>query len=308
MIRLPWTELRFVLRPQATWCAPGFDGSMYRGALGLALRKLVCVMRLPTCEGCPLLQGCLYPRVFETRPSPLAGVMKLYDRAPHPFVLVTSLRAGEQLGDGQACERQGFSLRLFGDAIEAAPFIIRAVEEMAERGLGKDRVPFLLEEVSTIDGEGLAARGNYPPIARCPPPAELPPRRHWQLSSPLRISSGGRLVDTDRINGAVLGRAVLRRVGLLAQLYGQLEEETCFQDLADEADKVRVTRIEVRWHSLERWSSRQRARHSISGLVGTLELDFSSAPRIAKLADWVPVTHLGKATSMGLGRVEAEAA
>ncbi len=110
-----------------------------------------------------------------------------------------------------------------------------------------------------------------------------------------------------RIDGPRLARALLRRVTLMAQFYGRLDPETDFQALAAEADRVRLVEKDVRWQRLVRWSARQQTTQAIGGLLGSLVLDFSEAPRIAALADWVPVVHLGKETVMGLGQIQAEA-
>ncbi len=304
MVMLDWTELTLALEPEGPWTSPDFTGPMLRGALAMALRRLVCVMRRPVCEGCPLVGACLYPRLFETRPDPAAGVMQAYDRAPHPILIVAALRAG---ADGRAGP-EPLRLRLFGPDIAAAPYLIHAAGEMARRGLGAARVPFRLVAVAEAGGPARAPGGNIAPPALRPPPPRLPPRQRWRVLSPLRVFAGGRPLDAARIDGAALARAALRRVGLMAQFYGRLDPAPDFRALAEEAGRVRLLENRLAWRALRRWSSRQGAQQAIGGLVGTVTLDFAEAPRLASFADWVPVVHLGKETSMGLGHIVAEAA
>lgn len=307
MLRLDWTEVDLELEADGPWQRPEFPGPMWRGALASALRRLVCVMRRPICEGCPLVRACVYPRLFETRPDPAAGVMRRYDRAPHPMVIVAGLRAPAACCPS-ASARETLTVRLFGPDISSAPFLMRAVEEMAARGLGRARVPFRLTGIRTDGAQATPAGASYaPPHPRLPPP-RLSLRQSWRLASPLRIVRDGRPVDAARIDGAAIGRAILRRVGLMAQFYGTLEPGVDFRALAEQADRVRLSEAALRWQPLRRWSSRQRAQQAIGGLVGTLALDFGEATDLAQLADWVPVVHLGKDTSMGLGQVIAEAA
>ncbi len=306
MIRLAWTEFRVDLIAEAPWVSPGFPGSMHRGALATALRRLVCVMRRRHCTGCPLLQTCLYPRLFETRPDPRAEVMRRYDRAPHPLVLVAALR-GED-GDCAAGLAETIRGRIFGPDMAAMPFLLRAAEDAAGQGLGATRVPFRVAAMQGGAGPALRPGGTYPPPVAMPPPPALPARRRWRLASPLRLQVQGRPLDAATITGPLLGRAVLRRVGLMAEFYGAFEEEVDFEDLAREADRLRIAEARLAWRPLRRWSSRQAAQQSISGLVGEIVLDFADAPRLARLADWIPLVHLGKETSMGLGHVTAEAA
>jgi hypothetical protein len=141
-----------------------------------------------------------------------------------------------------------------------------------------------------------------------PSPPRLPARQRWRLLSPLRIVGGGRLLDAEHIDGPAIGRAILRRVGLMAQFYGRIEPGLDFRALADQAGRLKLTEPDLRWLPLRRYSSRQGVQQSIGGLVGSLMLDFGEAPDLARLADWVPVMHLGKDTSQGLGHVMVEAA
>ncbi|RMH50960.1 MAG: hypothetical protein D6682_05755, partial [Zetaproteobacteria bacterium] len=42
-------------------------GSAWRGALGHALKRTVCIFKHGACDGCPLLSSCTYPLFYETR-------------------------------------------------------------------------------------------------------------------------------------------------------------------------------------------------------------------------------------------------
>ncbi len=70
-----------------------FPGNAWRGALGHALRRTVCVTRAPACTGCMLYRSCLYPYFFETPPAADAAKMRRYANAPHPFVLEPQTQA-----------------------------------------------------------------------------------------------------------------------------------------------------------------------------------------------------------------------
>lgn len=176
------------LRARQTAQLPQFLGSMLRGAFGHALKQAVCVMPHRQCHRCMLADKCSYPYLFET-PAP-AGVEHLrgQDKAPHPFILATSIINRSQktetsssgrlvtlqsLTDGRAVrlvppgpaptdgrrrlergDELTFGLLLMGRAIEYLPYIVFAVSEMARNGLGVDRSRFELNSVTSIkDGK-----------------------------------------------------------------------------------------------------------------------------------------------------------
>lgn len=273
---------------------------MLRGAFGHALRRLVCAMRRRDCEGCPLVRGCLYVRLFETRAGAAEGGR--YDRAPHPFVLRANLRParGEKVG------RIDFGMNLFGAALGDAPFIARAVEEAAGRGLGPERTPFDLCEVTLAGGEGWKPGGGCPaPAPQAAPPA-LAERTRLVFVTPVRLMRHGKPIDGETLDGATLGRAILRRVGLMATFHGDGATALDFAALTAEATRVRILARDLSWRRLVRRSARQKATQAIGGMVGEATVDFADAPGIRELARWLPLMHLGKGTSMGLGQVEAE--
>jgi len=161
---------------QGTFTAPAFAGSMLRGAFGAALKRTVCVMRLRDCDGCPLERACIYTTVFETRPPAEAGVMRLYERAPQPFILeapeTDQTDAPTQRAPGSIL---AMSVRLFGEAARAAPFVLRAFEDAGQRGFGAARTPHVLIEAR--DGAGATVWRKAAP-SRLSGPVRRPRRRY----------------------------------------------------------------------------------------------------------------------------------
>jgi hypothetical protein len=79
-------RFRFRMRALGEIRLPVYPGSAWRGLLGHGLRRTACVTRAPTCDGCLLIQACVYAQLFETPPPPgleLPG----FSAVPHPFVL-----------------------------------------------------------------------------------------------------------------------------------------------------------------------------------------------------------------------------
>ena len=304
--------------PYLEWCSymlefsadgdgelPGFPGSAIRGAFGHALKRLVCVMRRRPCEGCPLEFSCLYTTIFETRSEPVnAGIAVSNARLPHPFVLKAGFVARRQFRKG---DRLRLGLTLFGTAVNAYPFALRAMEEAGERGFGRGRLPFRLEGVRQSGPCHDWAQGQaFPaPVIRGAPQAGGALCR-WNFTTPLRLRSGGRPVDHRRITPGDLAVPVLRRLDLLVSHYGKPDRFSVPPDMKRRAGQLRFTRCDLTWKRLQRYSSRQSSTHSVSGLMGTVGLDCSEAPEWGPILAWAPVIHVGKATSMGLGRVESD--
>ena len=284
--------------PEEGFRKPEFAGSMLRGAFGGALKRTVCVMRLRDCAGCPLEHACVYTTVFETRPSPGRGLMTRYDRAPHPYVLVTPL------GGGPA-EGLDAGLRVFGPARGSLPFLLRAFEEAGARGFGPGRVRHRLAEVRDEDGGVLWRPGEaYPVAPEGPAPAAVGRRVRLRLRSPLRMTRDGRLVTPEALTARDVLMSGVRRLGLLAGFFGSGSDGLDFRGLKAEAEVARIIDARLRWKDLFRRSTRQDARLGIGGILGEATLDLGEATGLREAFAWAPIIHLGKATSMGLGQVE----
>ena len=302
--------------PALEWCSyalefsasqdgelPAFPGSAIRGAFGHALKRLVCVMRNRPCEGCPLEFSCLYTTLFETRAHPADGPAAVRDiRPPHPFVLKVEFLARRRIHKGDTLR---FGLNLYGTAVSASPFVLRAMEEAGERGFGRNRLSFRLEGIRQAGPQDDWSPGRaYPvPAIRDAPQASGISCR-WHFATPLRLRSGGRPVDDRRLTPADLAMPVLRRLDLLVRHYGNPGQLRFQPDMKRRAGLLRFTHCELKWKRLQRYSSRQSTTHSVSGLMGDVGLDCSAVPEWGPILAWAPVIHVGKATSMGLGRVE----
>ncbi len=302
--------------PALEWCSytlefsarhdgnlPAFPGSAIRGAFGHALKRLTCVMRNRPCDGCPLEYSCLYTTIFETRSDPAdAGHSVRNVRPPHPFVLKVGFATQRRFDKGD-CLRIG--INLYGAALHALPFVLRAMEEAGDRGFGRNRLSFRLDGVRQANkGEDWAAGQAYPAPQIRGEPQACGHLCSWHFTTPVRLRSGGRPLDHNGLEPANLAMPLLRRLQLLVRHYGNPDQLHVHPDMSHRARQLRFTHSELRWKRLQRYSSRQEATHSVSGLMGSVGLDCSAAPEWSEVLAWAPVIHLGKATSMGLGRVE----
>jgi hypothetical protein len=229
--------------------------------------------------------------------------MRKYDYVPQPFAIRADSPPCESFSPGMQMD---FTIRLFGSAIAFYPYLVVTVIDMGIGGLGRDRIPFEVVEIS--DGQNSLQQED----ALVPPTAnqafvsrqeqiDSNVRLRLNLQSPVRLRVGGEYARQPSLSDLV--RAAIRRIRVLSHFYS--DEEIAPSDLDRLLDSVEsVTPIEsnLRWYEIQRQSKRQQTRMTLGGVVGHVEyvLPDSDAIPWLKAAE---ALHIGKATSFGFGRI-----
>lgn len=298
---LPLARYRFTLQAEAMLHLPAYPGSMLRGSLGHGLRSVSCITRQKTCDGCPLLNACQYPTLFQPSPSP--ALAERFPAIPPPYVLEVPLGTPTTLPPG---ERFHFEMVLFGPALAQLSTLILAWQRAAWHGLGKGRARATLSEVEWEQAPG-QWQSVYTPQAGNVSPHDarlnLPERQAdstsvtLKLETPTRLQHHGRLCNSSLLTPKIVLRALERKVMLYAHCYlGALPSPPAYEGM----DAITLD-ADTHLYQWQRFSSRQKQRMAMDGLVGQLTLQ-------GPLAGWHPwlwlgqYTHLGKNTSFGLGR------
>lgn len=317
-IPLQYGRFRAVMKPTRPLFFPRFAGSMFRGAFGWALKRVICVTRTHECPPCLLKDRCLFPYVYETPPPASTAIMRKYRTAPHPFVLRPALPATQPLPPHTPIELE---LLLFGKILLSLPYFIFALERMGNTGLGRARVPCRLVTVEAFhagktwllyspdDSTPKPADGFAETVALdLPSPLQPVPatysRIRLTLLTPLRLIYQERLATALPFH--VLIRQLLRRLALLSYFHcGGPAEGIPFREWIALAEQVRLTSQELQWFDWERYSSRQQTTMALGGLLGTVSYEGPIAPflPLLKLGELI---HVGKGTSFGLGRYTVE--
>ena len=321
-------------------------GSAWRGAFGHALRKTVCVTRLPACDPCVLLYSCPYPFLFESRTPPGAKKLSLYPRTPGPFVFEPAdPRFDTRNGDGTL----NLGVTLFGSANDHLPYVVHALDragrqgltgrcvvldvldvQVESRGLGTGEAENRADARATDEAEGIdeagstgavgdaGERDNWTPIyepggglspvpARSPaPPPALPRTIRVRLLTPLRVKRHEHFVGASDFDFRALMGGLLRRISLLTYFFGETPLETDFAGLLRRAESIPVAKRCLRWREWTRHSSRQNAKLKMGGLVGSFELAGRGLEAFWPIMWLGQWTHAGKGCSMGLGRYVLE--
>lgn len=299
-------RFRFRMRALEPIRLPPYSGSAWRGLLGHGLRRSACVTRAPTCEGCLLIQGCVYPQMFETPPPPgldLPG----FSAVPHPFVLNIDPRSPRQHAPGEPLE---LGVTLLGSAIAQVPYLIHALGVAGQRGIGAGQGTFRLE---ILEREAAPGGGDWEPVydveegvyhQRPAEPLlvpEPPEQVRLRLLTPLRIKRGGHFVGVRDFTLSELLRHLYNRLQRLALLYGGRPAAFAWNREADPAPGLALQESALRWHDWTRYSSRQDTLMQMGGLLGELRITGPALPEVWPALWAGQWTHVGKGTAFGLG-------
>jgi hypothetical protein len=283
-----------------------FPGSAWRGALGHALKRSVCVTRLPQCRDCTLYHACLYPYFYDTPPPPSAQKMRRYETAPHPFIL----EPGQSQGDGG---NLGFTL--VGYANRHLALFIHALGMAAKgpKGVAGNHMRLAAVEQETLPGSGewriVYSPGSAlePLPTACPALPAVPAACRIRLLTPLRVKREGRHVGPGDFRFADLFGVLLRRVSMLSAFHTDTPLETDFRGLMQKARAIEVA-CTLAWEEMTRYSSRQKAVMKLGGVIGAIHIhaqDLAPFWPYLWLGQW---THAGSGATMGLGQYRIEPA
>jgi len=251
---------------------PFFVGSMLRGAIGFALKRVVCINPSFQCEGCFSAKECLYYRFYEEQ------------HTSHAFRLDIRLQP----------KNFDFSLYLFDEAVDALPYILSAVKKaVEENGLGKDRKKMRVRQISIrdriiYDGNTFASLDGVEPVQLLPRDAVKDVRVEFTM--PLRIKEKNKLA-TEEISLHTLIHSIRNRY---AQIKGDSPSRL---DYHVEGEIVSST---LKYVDMHRYSNRQKKGMSLGGLKGTLTIK-GLDPKSYEYLRLGEITAAGKQTAFGLG-------
>ncbi|WP_347274283.1 CRISPR system precrRNA processing endoribonuclease RAMP protein Cas6 [Candidatus Kuenenia sp.] len=127
---------------------PAYKGAAFRGGFGYAFRRVVCVIKGKECDEYLLKQKCIYSYIFETPPPEDAGMLRLYPKVPHPFVIEPPVTEKQTFAPG---EEFSFHLILIGNAIDYLPYFIYTFTELGKQGIGQGRGKYDLLQAEGMD-------------------------------------------------------------------------------------------------------------------------------------------------------------
>ncbi|KUJ83441.1 CRISPR system precrRNA processing endoribonuclease RAMP protein Cas6 [Microbulbifer flavimaris] len=310
MTELPVVRLRFEAEVKQPLAIPYYGGSMLRGAFGHALRRLACMTRQRDCSGCPLVRSCPYTRLFAPPPPSDAPLHNLRE-VPPPYVIEAPAPGKREWQPG---ERFHFHMVLLGPALAELALVVEAWRRALAAGLGRNRSRLDLQQVYREADDGAPPQLLWQPgeYVETPKPMSIGELGEGQdgcltlcLRTPLRLQQRGRILSPDMLDARTLLTALLRRHSLLSQFYG-VSQAVDSAALAQQASQVSL-HGQLYWSDWHRWSSRQRQKMGMGGLLGQITLQGQLTPFLQAL-HWGQYTHIGKNASFGLGHYHLQAA
>jgi len=310
---MQYGEYLFQCRFDSEAILPPYKGSTFRGVFGLALKKVVCALKLQECDQCLLKHQCLYVQVFEASQYRKPPTEARIASPPQPFVIEPPLTSETHFNEGSSFD---FNLLLFGDVNDRLPYFIYAFDQMGKIGIGKkingSRGMFSLKAVVS-DGKTIYSDKDET-LKTSDSPTDLflsdpikqsddNSRLKLILETPLRLKFQNRLKADLPFH--VLVRALLRRISSLFNCYGDGEPDLDYSGLVNRAKHVGIIESDLTWYDWRRYSHRQDNAMLMGGMVGSVTYE-GDIEGYLPLIDICQKVHIGKQTSFGLGKIKTE--
>ncbi len=248
---------------------PGKAGNVLRGAFGIILRKQSCPPACPDARTCEMRATCTYARVFEPQAA-IPGPSGLKDW-PRPFVF----RAAWLQGTIPAGAEFHFDIHLFDLRPELLRDLTLAFSQLLREGLGP--------------GRGKADLLGVEPSPVC---LSLDPDPEAVARCQVRFVTPTQLKGVARPEFGALFARLRDRLSTLSALCGPGPLELDFRAMGARAERVKMTRCDIREVDLDRRSSKTAQVHGIGGFVGLAEYE-------GVLSEFLPYLRAGQWTGVG---------
>ena len=261
---------------------PFFVGSQLRGALGYALKSIVCIKEGGECKNCEFAKSCVFFSFY--------GCKNVYHKFRFDFELGMS--------------RYDFSLYLFDKEIENAPIIIASLHKMlCEIGLESSGKKILFSDIfifvndefcfGSRDKKGLQMPLDFAQKFTPCKSKDFTSRARVLLITPLRIKKNNLFIRDSSLELGDIFRSIYARK---RSLQGKERER-----MPDFTGKIASKNL--RYIDTTRRSSTQKTSMNLGGLVGEMLIDGldRQSYEMLKLGEIIAV---GKQCSFGLGKIE----
>lgn len=285
-----------------------FAGSTFRGAFGHAFKKIACGIKKDLlCKQCRLRYQCIYSLVFDTPVPENSEIMKLYEFAPHPFVL-TPLNNKSHY---KKYDTFDIEMVLIGNAIRHFHHFLMAIKETGQLGLncGENKGYFSVlsawmnQEKVYSENTGKIAEHVVPDFL-ISNPLGLIDRVRISFLTPTAIRYKEKIADS--IEFHMIVRNLLRKMSqLLFFHHDGLQMDIDFSGLIQQSEKIKATYSHFEQTGVKRYSQRQKRAMRLDGITGEAVYsgNITDFYELLKLGE---IIHAGKNTSFGFGKIQMD--
>ncbi len=277
---------------------PFHAGSLLRGVIGRSLRAAGCARR-PACEmECEARYQCTYARFFDPPGSdpPAHAFLRGQTRVPQPLIPIFPEPGQVHFEKGQ---KFSIPLRILG-LFRPGEFeiLLAALEGVSGFELGPEG-GIVAFQGATMQGRReapIAVDGDFSGIKRVQVVFETPA---W-------LEFRGRLMET--ITFQNFFRSIYRRLTVLCALYGVPDDGdgSEFSRLDGLAESIAVVEQDVKALIWQRRSLARERDNPMQGIIGRVVFEGRELGAFLPVLRLAEKTHIGKATSHGLGRIRIE--
>jgi len=267
---LQWLKLDCVI--EGDYQPPFFVGSIVRGVIGNALKRVVCINPSYQCEGCFASGECLYFKFYEEK------------NTFHAFRLGITLQP----------RTLNFSLYLFEDAARSLPYVLSAIKKAFEElGVGREQVKMIVRSIKVSD-QTVYDGDNFLPLTDIVPNSlevdSFSQDVTLQFTMPIRIKEQNHFAR-ESFQLPTLISSIHHRY---QQLKGEESSRLGYRIHGE------IIESNLKFVEMQRYSNRQKSRMNLGGLKGTVKitgLDKQSYVYL-KIGE---IIGAGKQTVFGLG-------
>ncbi|MET3504104.1 CRISPR system precrRNA processing endoribonuclease RAMP protein Cas6 [Halalkalibacter oceani] len=286
------TTLRASFEAEKSGRLPQFLGSAIRGVLGHSIRSFVCPTPKLKCFLCSVSNECGYATHFNSVGNEGGAV--------NPFVLrvITPQKTIWNKGD-----RLTFDITLIGQASSNPSLFLDAFQDMEQRGLGKQRLPFRLREISDPVEKKIIWKDGKWSLRHIQQSALMCKERethsvYIRFQSPVRIQVSKRTLYS--LSFVDIIRSLSRRLTLLTQAYSDYELNWNEEVMLAAAADIQTESQSWKLNDFKRYSMNHKDKLHLPGIEGWAHFKGNITPFTPLLEAGTQI-HLGKNTTHGFG-------
>ncbi len=305
-----YISLKLTFKPESETFFPLNPVNTFRGALGYSLRHVSCIQGKKSdkyaCKTCKYAKGCAYALCYETNIDHLKVDLDNLKSFEIPHLMnIDSGFPGNTVVKPNG--RYSFNIRLLGNAVSIAPYIVVAAKNAAMQGI-KGSIAELETIVDELAGKVIWSMKNdnliLPEVDNFiiqEPDWKNTENCELKLNfvTPVAFKNNGKITrepDFSRIIGSLM-----RRYTFFEATEGR-KLNWHFTEISELAKQVRISGMNIETVSWERYSTRQEQRIPISGVIGTVSY-IGPVAAFEELLNAGEILRCGRSITLGQGRI-----